>query len=246
MRKLQKAGLIRRKVRSKAVFYELTDKGKELLVSCEGLVFGSGVYRLHKCQVRYRIVSEGLLPLDFRRVEMVNWTALLGLEQGVKVRHTSRSWIVHVETLYGRHPAELFDLARNVADRVAKSLMMKYGCKLTEGEVCRGYQYGIDDPVAQLLSRYFTVATGKREIDHSPGEQEGEVDHLSRDAAIEYLLMPERVKKLEGQLESVNYDLEKISGNIDKITVILSKLFDLEGQDARSNEGQRSMKDYVS
>jgi DNA-binding MarR family transcriptional regulator len=246
MRKLQKAGLIRRKVRSRAVFYELTDKGKELLVSCEGLVFGSGVYRLHKCQVRYRIVSEGLLPVDFRRVEMVNWTALLGLEQGVKVRHTSRSWIVHVETLYGRHPAELFDLARNVADRVAKSLMMKYGCKLTEGEVCRGYQYGIDDPVAQLLSRYFTVATGKREIDHSPGEQEGEVDHLSRDAAIEYLLMPERVKKLEGQLESVNYDLEKISGNIDKITAILSKLFDLEGQDTRSvAEGQRSMKDYV-
>ena len=99
MGKLQRAGLIRRKVRSKAVFYELTDKGKNFLVSCEGLVFGSGVYRLHKCQVRYRIVSEGLLPRDFRRVEMVNWTALLGLEQGVKVSHTSSSWIVHVETL---------------------------------------------------------------------------------------------------------------------------------------------------
>jgi DNA-binding transcriptional ArsR family regulator len=248
MRKLQKAGLIRRKVRSKAVFYELTDKGKELLVSCEGVVFGSGVYRLHKCQVRYGIVSEGVLPLDFRRVEMVNWTALLGLEQGVKVRHTSRSWIVHVETLYGRHPGELFTLAKNVADRVAQSLMRKYGCRLAEGEVCPGYEYGVDDPVAQLLSRYFTVAAGKRKIDHSPGEDEGEVDHLGRDAAIEYLLMPERVKKLAGQLEAVNYDLEKISGNIDKITAILSKLVNLEeGQDARSiQERQRSMKDYVA
>ena len=210
MRKLQRAGLIRRKVRSKAVFYELTDRGKNFLVSCEGLVFGSGVYRLHRCQVRYGIVSEGLLPRDFRRVEMVNWTALLGLEKGVKVRHTPRSWIVHVEALYGKHPGELFTLAKNVADRVARSLMLKYGCKLTEGEVCRGYELAVDDPVAQLLSRYFTVSTGKRKMDHSPGEDEGEVDHLSRDAAIEYLLMPERVKRLEGQVEALANSLEEL------------------------------------
>lgn len=203
IKKLVKAGLVRRKVRSRAVFYDLTRRGKNFLISCEGVVFGSGVYRLHKCQFRFRIVSEGLLPVDFKRVEMVNWTALLGLEQGVKVRHTPSSWIVHVETLYGRHPGELFTLAKNLADRVAKSLMRKYGCKLLEGEVCRGYELAVDDPVAQLLSRYFTVATGKRKLDHSPGEDEGELDHLSRDAAVEYLLMPERVKKLEGQVEAL-------------------------------------------
>ena len=67
MAKLQKAGLIRRKVRSKAVFYELTDRGKDFLMSCEGVVFGSGVYRLHKCQIRYRIVREGLLPRDLAK-----------------------------------------------------------------------------------------------------------------------------------------------------------------------------------
>jgi len=203
LKKLQKAGLIRRKVRSCAVFYELTEKGKDFLVRCEGVVFGSGVFRLHKCQMKYRIVSEGLLPLDFRRVEMVNWTALLGLECGVKVRHTPSSWIVHVETLYGRHPGELFSLAKNVADRVAAHLSLKYGCRLADGMICRGYEYAIDDPVAQLLSRYFMVATGKRKMDHSPGELEGEIDHLGRDAAVEYLLMPERVKALEGKIEAL-------------------------------------------
>jgi DNA-binding MarR family transcriptional regulator len=208
--KLQKAGLVRRKVRSKAVFYELTDRGKSFLVSCEGLVFGSGVFRLHKCQVRYRVLSEGLLPQNFRRVEMVNWTALLGLEQGVKVRRTSRSWIVHVEALYGRHPAELFTMAKDIADRVAAHLRLKYGCRLAEGEICRGYEYAVDDPVAQLLSRYFCVSTGKRKMDHSLGEQEGEIDHLTRDAAIEYLLMPERVKALEGKLEAISDQLEEL------------------------------------
>lgn len=210
--KLEKARIIRRQVRSRATFYSLTDRGKDFLGRCEGVVFGSGVYRLDKGQVRYGIVAEGCLPVDFRRVEMVNWTALLGLEQGVKVRHTSRSWIVHVETLYGKHPGELFVLAKNLADRVAKSLMLKYGCKLTEGEICRGYELKVDDPVAKLLARYFCVSTPERKIDHSPGVSQGELEHLSRDAAIEYLLMPERVKKLEGQVEGLHVDLEQLTG----------------------------------
>lgn len=237
--KLQKAGLVRRKKRTNAVFYELTDRGKDFLVSCEGVVFGSGVYRLDRCMVRYRIVAEGMLPRDFRRVEMVNWTALLGLELGVTVRHTSCSWIVHVETLYGRHPGELFVLAKNLADRVAKSLMLKYGCKLSEGEICKGYEIAIDDPVAQLLSRYFCVSTSKRKMDHSPGELEGEIDHLSRDAAVEYLLMPERVKKLEGQVEAV-------ASNVEELNQLLKKLLGLGAESPFQDVRQTKRASYVS
>jgi hypothetical protein len=236
--KLQKAGLVGRKKRTNAVFYELTDRGKDFLVSCEGVVFGSGVYRLDRCMVRYRIVAEGMLPRDFRRVEMVNWTALLGLELGVTVRHTSCSWIVHVETLYGRHPGELFVLAKNLADRVAKSLMLKYGCKLSEGEICKGYEIAIDDPVAQLLSRYFCVSTSKRKMDHSPGELEGEIDHLSRDAAVEYLLMPERVKKLEGQVEAMATSLEELN-------VLLKKLLGPSLDSSSQDTSQMKMHSYV-
>ena len=100
IKKLEKAGLVRRKVRSSAVFYELTGKGQKVLRSCEGVVYGSGVFRLHKCQVLFPVVREGVYPVGgFREVEMVNWTALLGLVHGVKVRKTSRHWIVHAETL---------------------------------------------------------------------------------------------------------------------------------------------------
>jgi hypothetical protein len=89
------------------------------------------------------------------------------------------------------------------------------------------------------------LSTSECKIDRSEGL--GEIDHFSIENAVEYLMMPERVKKLAGQLESVNYDLEQISGNIQKITDILSKLVNLEeGQDVRGVEGQRSLKDYVS
>ena len=224
VRKLEKAGLVRRKVRSNVVFYELTRKGQNLLTSCEGVVFGSGVFRLHRCFVKFRVLREGVYPAgDFRRVEMVNWTALLGLMHGVKVRHTTRHWIVHVEALYGRHPGELFTLAKNLADRVAKGLMLKYGCVLGEGRVGRGYELAVDDPVAKLLSRYFTVSTSKRKMDHSPGELEGEIDHLSRDAAIEYLMMPERVKKLEGQITALSSQIDEIQSDVHQLVQVLKE-----------------------
>jgi hypothetical protein len=139
LKKLEPAGLVRRKVRSSAVFYELTGRGKKVLTSCEGVVYSSGFFRLHKCQVLFPIVREGFYPSDdFRSVEMVNWTALLGLVHGVAVRKTSRHWIVHVECLYGRSPGELFGLAKNLGDRVACALMSKYGVLLSEGQVGKG------------------------------------------------------------------------------------------------------------
>ena len=222
LKKLEKAGLVRRKVRSSAVFYELTNRGQKVLTSCEGIIYSSGVYRLHKCQVLFPIVREGFYPADdFRKVEMVNWTALLGLVHGVSVRKTSRHWIVHVETLYGRYPGELFTLAKNLGDRVARALMSKYGVLLAEGQVGKGYELAIDDPVAKLLSRYFTISTPKRKMDHSPGKLEGEIDHLSRDAAVEYLLMPERVKKLEGQLLSLSGQVEDLRSDMHQLVQVL-------------------------
>lgn len=108
----------------------------------------------------------------------------------------------------------------------------------------------MDDPVAQLLNQYFTVSTPKRVIDDSQCEDEGEIDHLGRDAAVEYLLMPERLKKVEGQLDSVSYDLEKINGNLRKLTDALGKLCDLEvGNSAQSNmnvSNDNGGKDYVA
>jgi len=220
--KLQKAGLVRRKVRSNVVFYKLTRRGQNFLTSCEGLVYSSGVFRLHRCQVLFPILREGVYPrADFKHVEMVNWTALLSSVHGVKVRHTPRNWIVHVETLYGRHPGELFTLATNLATRVANHLRLKYGCVLAEGKIGCGYELAIDDPVAQLLSRYFTVSTPKRKMDSSPGELEGEIDHLSRDAAVEYLLMPERVKKLEGQVEALSSLVEDLRGDVHELVSAL-------------------------
>ena len=59
----------------------------------------------------------------------------LGIEQGIKVRHTSKSWIVHVPVIRGKSPAEVYGLAMNLANRVAVALGKKYGVVL-RGGIC--------------------------------------------------------------------------------------------------------------
>jgi predicted transcriptional regulator len=229
LKKMEKCGLIQRDKRSAIVAWKLTMKGQTFLESGEGVLFSSGVFRLEKCMFRYVIAREGLLPSDFRKVEMQNWTALLGMEQGVKVRHTSRSWIVHVETLYGKSPGELINIAHNLADRVAKGLMIKYSCVLGDCELVRGYELALDDPVAQLLSRYFVVSLpGKARMDHSPGELEGEIDFAQKDFAIKYLQVPEKVEELERKVDNIGSDLERINDALQKLPNLekLDKLVD--------------------
>jgi hypothetical protein len=214
VRKLEQCKLIRREKRSNVLFYELTEESKNLLASCEGTVFPSRLYRFDKCQVAYEIVAAGLVPENFKKVEMVNWTALLGTESGVKVRRTTRSWIVHVEVIRGRNPVEVTNLAVNLANRVRDALVRKYGCVLGDGRVVAG-EMAVEDPVASLFGRYFTVRTDKRKIDHSWSV--GELEHLQKDAVIEYLQMPERVRNVELQLG-------ELRGDVSKLTALLTKL----------------------
>jgi DNA-binding transcriptional ArsR family regulator len=218
IRKLEECHLIRREKRSNVVFYELTDESKRLLRSCEGAVFPARLYRFDKCQVAYEIVVEGRYPEGFRRVEMVNWTALLGTELGVKVRKTTRSWIVHVEVIRGRNPVEVTNLALNLAGRVRNALCSKYGCVLGEGKIVAG-ELANEDPVATLFGRYFTVRTDNRKIDHSWGP--GELEHTQRDAVIDYLQMPEKVKNIEGEVAAMR-------GEISQLASALRQVFDLE------------------
>jgi hypothetical protein len=235
VKKLERARLVRRQVRSNVVFYDLTGQSKNLLASCEGSVFPAELYRFDKCQVAYGIVVDGVLPGGFRRVEMVNWTALLGTELGVKVRRTTRSWIVHIEVIRGRNPVEVTNLAVNLANRVKNALQAKYRCVLGEGKVVSG-ELAVEDPVATLFGRYFTVRTPRRKIDHS--WTVGELEHLQKDAVIEYLQMPERVKSLERNFEI-------FSSKFDELATALKSLLAPEGQDARSVPGPGGV-DYVS
>jgi len=85
-------------------------------------------------------------------------------------------------------------LAKDAADRVAAHLRLKYGIRLGEGSLARKVHLGVYDPVAALASRYWQISDDVANVDESEGL--GEIDWLSVEAAKDYLLMPQNVKRL--------------------------------------------------
>jgi predicted transcriptional regulator len=222
VRKMEQAGLVIRRRRSSIVVYEVTPNGTNFLTTSEGVLFGSGVWRLHAAKYRFPLVGDGVWPVDWRRVAKMNWTALLGLEGGVTVERTPSSIIVHVETLYGRDPVMLLDLAHGCADRTARALMQKYGCRLGEGKLCRRPHIAVDDPVAEFISRYFELSAETCKVDASEGV--GEIDHFTIESAVEYLRLPETTKKISGQVDLIGADVDVIKKDLSEMKTALSKL----------------------
>ncbi len=235
IKRLIDTNLIYQEKRSSHAVYCLTDRGKALLKSCEGRTFPGELLRLDKGQIAFPIVREGVYPKgNFKMVEMVNWTALLGLELGVKVRHTSKSWIVHVPVLRGKSQIEIASLAMNLANRVAIALSKKYGVVLSEGKSIAG-EVAIEDPVAKVVGKYVIIRTPHRKIDHSWGE--GELENLSKDAVIDYLKMPEAVREIHEKVD-------RIERRVDQLMSIVGS--PNESDPEQVAEGQRRLGEYVS
>jgi hypothetical protein len=75
---------------------------------------------------------------------------------------------------------------------------------------------------------------GRRgKIDHSWNE--GELENFGKDAVIDYLRMPEKVKSIDRKLDRL----------IQRLAEALGGLIDVEGSE-RFSEGQRRLAEYVS
>ena len=160
---------------------------------------------------------------------------MLGLEQGVKVRHTPRSWIVHVPVIRGKNVAEVYGLAMNLAIRVAEGLAKKYGVVLSQGDFVAG-ELAVEDPLANFFGRFFTVRTKERKVDHSWNV--GELEHLSKDAVQDYLQMPQKIKDIESTMgllaQNINKLAEAMGGGLGGIE-----------DSKRLAEGQKKLGEYT-
>ncbi len=93
-----------------------------------------------------------------------------------------------------------------------------------------------EDPIATLFGRFFTVRSDRRKIDHSWGP--GELEHTQKDAVIEYLQMPERVKNIESEVAALR-------GDVSQLTATLRQVFDLDSSGVKAPKSFGA-KDYVS
>ena len=106
---------------------------------------------------------------------------------------------------------------------------------LAEGKPVGG-EMAVEDPVAKLFGKYFTVRTSKRKVDHSWNE--GELENLGKDAVIDYLRMPEKVRDIDKRME-------RVERKFDRLLSMVGALDDIEGPEQVA-EGQRRLGEYIS
>ncbi len=64
----------------------------------------SFVFRLHSCVFKYPILQRLAMLVDWRRVEKMNWSALVGSGVGLTVEQTARHVLVYCDAVEGRDP----------------------------------------------------------------------------------------------------------------------------------------------
>ena len=195
-----KPGLYVKRVRGIITLYRITQAGSNFLAGIERRAVGRRL-RLHNAYFKYRIVRQPTGKIAWRKVELTNWTQLIGLELGLKVRKNPGSIEVIAPVVEGRDPYELLFRARDEADCLATHLEQKFGMVLGRGKLSRKAHWGVYDPVAGVYSKFFQLSDDVAKIDESEGFSE--IDWLSPEAAKDYLIMPMRVQRLEQDVKDI-------------------------------------------
>lgn len=203
-----KPGLYVKRVRGTIVLYHITQSGTSFLAEIERGAVGRRL-RLHNAYFKYPILRGPSRPIVWRKVEMTNWTQLIGLELGLKVRKNPGSIEVIAPVVEGRDPYELLFKARDEADRLAAHLEQKFDMVLGRGRLSRKAHWGVYDPVAGACGRLFQLSDDVAKIDESEGF--GEIDWLSPEAAKDYLLMPARIDRLDREVTDIKEGMRLFS-----------------------------------
>lgn len=95
IKKMVKAGLVKRKKGKWPAFYEVTANAQKFLTRCKLLEPGF-LFRLHRCGFKYRILRDSKVMFDWRRVPKAcgHWISLIGDEGGVSTVRGSKISLV--------------------------------------------------------------------------------------------------------------------------------------------------------
>jgi len=200
LRRLEKAGWIKRTGSRWPVFYSVSEDVQRFLDGVErGFCDGRRILRLHNVVFKFPVLREPCRRVDWRRVELVNWSQFVGRECGVTVRKNTGSVEVFCDVVEGRNPYELLWLAFEQACRVAAYLESKFGMRLGFPRLSRKPHFGVYDLFADFVGKYYEFSSDFAKVDESEGFSE--LDILDPGLANDYVLMPRRLRKIEKKLE---------------------------------------------
>jgi len=223
IKRLMKMAYLRRFVKDGAVFYEVTQAGKDFVTRSESLPRGF-VFRLHGYALVYPILREPEIAIDWPKVvRMAHWNKLIGSELGLTVEKTPSSVVVYADVLEGNDSYQLLHLANSECERLAAYLESKFKMVLGRPKLKDRPHWGVWDPIAQKFSEYMRLTDDIADIDRSPPYRMGEIDWRDPEAAKRYLLT---FTRLPVMIEEQRKDLSDVKDALGKYVAQADQRFD--------------------
>jgi hypothetical protein len=179
--------------------YKLEPSVKKSLTGGENSPY-KGV-RLHAYSLKFPVVDGPSSLVDWNRVQMANWTRLVGCECGLTVEKTTKHVIVHADEILSEDPNEATLLAILECLRLARVLEDKFQMKLGTPKMLRKPHYAVSDPVARWFTDFMELSSDVGKMDKSEGV--GEIDYYDAELAKDYLVMPLRMLGVQGDMAEV-------------------------------------------
>ena len=152
---------------------------------------------LHNVVVKYPILKQPRVRIDWRKVELQNWSQVIGREAGLTVRRNPDSVEIFYDMIRGDDPHELMLMALQEANHLAEHLEQKFMMRLGIPQLSRKPHYVVQDTVARIVGRVMEFSDDIGKLDESEGE--GELDlydpNFVKDYLVTFTILPRIVAK---------------------------------------------------
>jgi len=226
VKKLVSQDMVQREVRDSATFYSLTERGKNFLVEMEKGFVPCRTVRLHNVVFLFPVVVAPRVVIDWRRVELQNWTQLVGSELGLTVRKNPDSMEVFCDVVEGSDPYELMLRAYEEAGRLATHLEQKFQMKLGRPSLSRKPHFHVADPVAEHVGKFMEFSDDIGKVDESEGY--GELDlydpNFVKNYMVAFTTLPSLVQRQNRELSEIKEALNVFAEGMKQHMALISEL----------------------
>src|SRR5205807_2625283 len=143
--------------------WNMTEAGSKFLAEISKRLPVKGLISLENARFRYPILKESSIEVDWKKVQMKNWSQYIGKIGRVTVRKQGSTVAIIVAKTLGTNPWALMFEARDITDEVARTLEARLsGLQLGRsnfmgyGPTKAHFEVG-GDPVAESIFGFMTV-----------------------------------------------------------------------------------------
>ena len=197
----KKAGLIEESMRTSFVELKLTQPGKNFLDRYYTNNPSNPVCRLENLQLKAVITQMPTIPVEWKKIEMHNWTQYSSQIDNVKVRLNMGTIPTLVILPSPADGDNIYDLIVKVVYECIYAILELYdkiGLKVGKLQVCSKPEWLVYDGIAKEFCKYNgqTTFEGLGKVNASKPRAIGEFEFHDPLRLLDYFLMPERLKEV--------------------------------------------------